>query len=296
MNCRYYPGDMIVVASYHDTAQRALLSGITVPTGTTAPVALELVLDSLMTHPNIGPFIGKQLIQHLVSSNPSAAYVGRVATAFNSGKFQSFGTGQKGGLAATVATVLLDAEARGGVITRNAGKLREPAQMFAGVLRALYGKTDGDALSWWWGDRLGQHVFRPPTVFNFYPPDYPVSGTALVGPTFAIHSASAALDRLNYLTYLLDWGGSAASAEIPNALGTKVDLTPFLTDAVDATKLVDRLSLLATGQLLPGGPRDKVISAVSWWRGSTDAANWQMNRVRTAAYLVLASPNYQVLH
>ena len=295
MNCRYYAGDMTAVASYHDSAQRALLSGVTVGAGTTAPVALEAVLDSLMTHPNIGPFIGKRLIQHLVGSNPSAAYVGRVATAFNSGKYLAFGTGQKGDLAATVAAVLLDAEARGDVTTRTSGKLREPAQMFAGVLRALNGKTDGDALSWWWGDSLRQHVFRPPSVFNFYPPDYPVPGTALVGPTFGIHSANAALERLNYLTYLLDWGGSAASADIPNAVGTKVDLTAFLTDAGDAAKLVDRLSLLATGQPLPSVPRDKVIAAVAWWTSSTDPTNWQVNRVKTAAYLVFASPNYQVL-
>jgi hypothetical protein len=295
MNCRYYAGDMTAVASYHDSAQRALLSGVTVAAGTTAPVALEAVLDSLMTHPNIGPFIGKRLIQHLVGSNPSAAYVGRVATAFNSGKYLAFGTGQKGDLAATVAAVLLDAEARGDVTTRTSGKLREPAQMFAGVLRALNGKTDGDALSWWWGDSLRQHVFRPPSVFNFYPPDYPVPGTALVGPTFGIHSANAALERLNYLTYLLDWGGSAASADIPNAVGTKVDLTAFLTDAGDAAKLVDRLSLLATGQPLPSVPRDKVIAAVAWWTSSTDPTNWQVNRVEAAAYLVFASPNYQVL-
>jgi hypothetical protein len=295
MNCRYYGGDMVPVASYHDTAERALLSGVTVAAGTTAAAAMEKVLDSLMAHPNMGPFIGKQLIKHLVSSNPSAAYVSRVATAFNAGKFQSFGTGQKGDLAATVAAVLLDAEARGDTTTVTAGKLREPAQMFAGVLRALNGATDGDALSWWWGDTLHEHIFRPPSVFNFYAPDYPVPGTTLVGPTFAIHNGSAALDRLNYLTYLLDWGGSTPAAGIPNALGTKVDLTAFLTDAGDAAKLVDRLSMLALGQALPSVPRDKVIAAVSWWTASTDSVNWKTNRVKAAAYLVFGSPNYQVL-
>ena len=167
--------------------------------------------------------------------------------------------------------------------------------MFAGVLRALNGRTDGNALSWWWGDSLRQHVFRPPSVFNFYPPDYPVPGTALVGPTFGIHSANAALERLNFLTYLLDWGGSAASADVPNALGTKVDLSAFSADAADAAKLVDRIAMLALGQPLPSGPRDKVITAVSWWTSSTDPANWQTNRVKAAAYLVFASPNYQVL-
>ena len=295
MNCTYYAGDMIPVASFHDSAERPLLSGVTVAAGTAAAPALESVLDSLMAHPNIGPFIGKQLIQHLVSSNPSAAYVQRVATAFNSGKYQAFGSGVKGDLAATVAAVLLDAEARGETVARSAGKLREPAVMFAGVLRALNGKTDGDALSWWWGDSLRQHVFRPPSVFNYFPPDYPVPGTTLVGPEFGIHSANAALERLNYLTFLLDWDGSAPSTSIPNALGTKVDLSAFTADAADAAKLVDRLSLLALGQALPSAPRDKVIAAVSWWTDKTDATNWKTKRVKAAAYLVFGSPNYQVL-
>jgi len=296
MNCRYYGGDMIPVASYHDVNERKLLSGVTVAAGTAAAPAMESVLDSLMAHPNMAPFIGKQLIQHLVGSNPSAAYVTRVASAFNSGKFQSFGTGVKGDLAATVAAVLLDAEARGDTLgSRNAGKLREPAQMFTGVLRALNGQSDGDALSWWWGDALRQHIFRPPSVFNYYPPDYPVPGTSLVGPTFGIHSANAALERLNYLAYLLDWGGSTPSASVPSAVGTQVDLSAFVTDAADAARLVDRLSLLALGQALPATPRQKVIDAVSWWTDKTDATNWKTNRVKAAAYLVFGSPNYQVL-
>ena len=295
LNCRYYDGDMIAVASYHDSAERKLLAGVTVAAGSAAPAALESVLDSLMAHPNIAPFIGKQLIQHLVSSNPSPAYVARVAAAFTSGKFQGYGTGQKGDLAATVAAILLDTEARGDTTTRTAGKLREPVQLFTGVVRAMNGQTDGDAFAWWWGDSLRQHVFRPPSVFNFYPPDYPVAGTTLVGPTFGIHSANAALERLNVLTYLLDWNGSDPSADIPNALGTKVDLTAFTADAADGAQLVDRLSLLALGQALPATPRQKVIDAVSWWTAQTDATNWKTNRVKAAAYLVFGSPNYQVL-
>jgi len=295
MNCTYYAGDMIPVASFHDTAERKLLSGVTVAAGTAAAPALESMLDSLMAHPNMGPFIGKQLIQHMVSSNPSAAYVQRVAAAFNTGRYQGFGTGAKGDLSATVAAVLLDTEARGDTVARSAGKLREPVQMFAGVLRALNGRTDGDALSWWWGDSLRQHVFRPPSVFNYFPPDYPVPGTTLVGPEYGIHSANAALERLNYLTFLLDWDGSAPSTTIPNAVGTKIDLSAFTVDAADAAKLVDRLSLLALGRSLPSTPRDKVITAVSWWTDKTDATNWKTNRVKAAAYLVFGSPNYQVL-
>ncbi len=303
LNCRYYGGanggtsggDMVAVASYHDSAERKLLSGVTVAAGSTAAAALEAVLDSVMSHPNMAPFIGKQLIQHLVSSNPSPAYVARVASAFSGGRYASFGTGQPGDLAATVAAVLLDTEARGDRTARTAGKLREPAQMMAGVIRALNGKTDGEPLGYWWGENLRQHIFRAPSVFNFFPPTYPVAGTDLVGPTFGIHSANAALERLNYLTYLIEWNGSTPLADVPNAVGTKVDLSAFEADATDPAKLVDRLSALALGRTLATAPRDKVIAAVLWWTPATDATNWKANRVKTAAFLVWGSPDYQVL-
>ncbi len=293
-NCRYYGGDMVPVAQYHDTGARTLLSGVSLPSGHTAPQALEAVLDSLMNHPNIGPFIGKQLIQHLVTSNPSPAYVQRVATAFNAGRFDSFGTGQRGDMRATVAAILLDPEARSTSPGTNFGRLREPVQLFTGVLRALNGRTDGEALGWWWGEQLRQHMFRPPSVFNFYPPDYPVAGTALVGPAFGIHNANAALQRINYVNYLLFWGGSGPVSGVPNAVGTRVELADFLDDADNPAVLVDRLSMLALGETLPTGPRTQVINAVSAYTPiSNDTA--RLNRVRQAAYLVFASPQYQVI-
>ncbi|MBX3619467.1 MAG: DUF1800 domain-containing protein [Rhizobacter sp.] len=298
-NCRYYgganDGDMVPVARYHDTAARTLLNGYTLATGHTAAQALETVLDSVITHPNTAPFIGRQLIQHLVSSNPSPAYVGRVAAAFASGRYQGFGTGQRGDLAATVAAVLLDAEARGDSPVRSAGRLREPVLMFTGVLRGLNGTTDGDALGWWWGETLRQHMFRAPSVFNFYPPDYPVAGTTLVGPAFGIHNANTALARLNYLTYLLDWGGTAASGSgAPSPLGTRVDLSAYTADATDAGVLVDRLSTLALGRTLPTTARNEVVRATAWWTSANDPTNWRVNRVKTAAFLVYGSPHYQV--
>ncbi len=297
-NCRYYDGDMVAIAKYHDSNSRDLLSNVALAGGHTSESALGAVLDSLMAHPNMAPFIGKQLIQHLVSSNPSPGYIGRVASAFNAGRYAGFGTGVRGDLAATVAAVLLDAEARGDTLaSANVGRLREPAQVFAGVLRALNGKTDGDSLSWWWGETLQQHLFRPPSVFNYYPPDYPVAGTSLVGPVFGIHNANTALGRLNYLTYLLDWNGSAPSTTdttLARNIGTRVDLSAFAADAADAGVLVDRLSMLALGQLLPTTARTEVIKAVSWWNASNNTNGWKNERVKTAAYLVFASPNYQV--
>ncbi len=299
-NCRYYGGDMVPVARYHDSAARQLLSGVALAAGSTADQALEKVLDSLMAHPNMAPFIGKQLIQHLVSSNPSAAYVQRVAAAFTSGSYSTsgnnFGSGQRGDLAATVAAVLLDSEARTETPARTAGKLREPVLMFTGVLRALNGRSDGEALGWWWGETLRQHLFRPPSVFNFYPPNYPVAGSSLVGPSFGIHNANSALERLNYLTYLLSWGGTPAKDEdnVPGAFGTVVDTTPFEVDAADAGKLVDRLALLATGAPLPTAARTEVVRATETFTQQSAGNPWKSERVKQAALLVFATPAYQV--
>ncbi|MCB2016840.1 MAG: DUF1800 family protein [Hydrogenophaga sp.] len=291
-NCQFYDGDMVVKSSFHNTDARTLLSGVSLAGGHTAPVALEAVLNSIMAHQNIGPFVGRHLIQQLVTSNPSPAYVQRVAAAFNSGRYNNFGVGRKGDLSATVAAVLLDTEARS-LPGNTAGQLREPIQLFTAVLRALNGYTDGEALGWWWGEEMREHVFRPPSVFNFYPPDYPVAGTTppLVGPAFGIHNANTALNRLNYLNYLIFWGGSGPNSSVPGAVGTRVDLSAFAS-TTDAAALVDRLSLLALGEPLPTTSRAAVINAVNAYPATT--ANLT-NRARQAAFLVLASPQFQMV-
>ncbi|HSI60068.1 MAG TPA: DUF1800 family protein [Ideonella sp.] len=296
-HCTYYGGDMVPVASRHDQTQRALLSGVGVPAGSSAPQALELVLDSVMAHPNMPPFVARQLIRHLVSSNPSAGYVQRVAQAFIDGRYAeagaSFGAGQRGDLAATVAAVLLDSEARTESPARSAGKLREPTLLMTGVLRALNGRSDGEALIWL-GRGLQQHLFRPPSVFNDYPSNYPLPGTSLSGPTFAIHNTNSALARLNFLTFVVNWGGSEPTSGVPGAFGTHADLKTFEADAADPAKLVDRLSLLALGKPLPATIRAEFIAAVGANIAQTDAQGWPAARVRQAALLVFASPDYQV--
>lgn len=297
-NCRHHGGDMVPVARYHDDQARQLLSGRRLSAGHTATAALDTVLDSLMAHPNTAPFVSRQLIQHLVSSNPTPAYVERVARAFAAGRFtsegRSFGSGQNGDLAATVAAVLLDEEARG-ALRAEGGRLREPVLMFTGLLRGLNGVTDGEPFGWWIGEALGQQVFHPPSVFSFYPPDYPVPGTALVGPAFGIHNANSALNRLNVLTWLLHWNGSDASADVPSATGTKVNLNAFLAGAGDAGALVDRLGVLATGATLPIATRQRIVGAVEGFTAQNTGADWQTRRVQVAAYLVYASPWYQVI-
>ncbi|MEK8032999.1 DUF1800 domain-containing protein [Ideonella sp. DXS29W] len=298
-NCAYFGGDMVPATAFRDAGKRRLLSDVFVPANSNSTQALSKVLDSLMQHPNTPPFVAKKLIQHLVKSNPSDKYVGRVASAFKTGTYQAagrtFGQGKIGDMAATVAAVLLDSEARGDRWDQEkAGHLREPILHVTGAIRALNGHTDGAALYYWWSELLRQQVFRPPSVFSFYPSDYPVAGTSLVGPEFGIHNSNTALERLNFLTYLLDWNGSAPDPNVPDAVGTRVDLTAFLPDAKNAEKLVDGLSMMTLGRLLPEAPRAKVLKAVKWWSPTTDPNNWQAQRVKAAAYLVLGSPDYQV--
>ncbi|WP_374661647.1 DUF1800 family protein [Inhella sp.] len=298
-NCTYYEGDMLPRPARHHAAARPLLSGFSKTAGSTPQQALDAVLDSLMAHPNLPPFVSRHLIQSLVSSNPSGAYVQRVGQAFTTGRYthregQVFGSGQRGDLAATVAAVLLDDEARSLPPPAQAGQLREPMLFMTGVLRQLDGVSDGAALGWWWGGALRQHLFRPPSVFNFFPPDYPVPGTALVGPAFGIHNANSALERLNFLTYLLDWGGSAPDPSIPGATGTRVRLDAWLAQADNAAKLLDRLAEQALGEPLREPARSQALTALNAWTQASSGNDWRLNRVRTAALLVFASPQYQV--
>jgi uncharacterized protein (DUF1800 family) len=298
-NCTFYGGDMVGKAALSDNQPRTLLSGVTVPASRTPEQALALVLDSLMAHPSMAPFIGRQMIQHLVKSNPSPAYVQRVATAFRTGRYagstRSFGSGVNGDLTATIAAVLLDAEARTSAAPLVAEKLREPVLMMTGAIRALNGSSDGVAMTWWWGEALRQHVFRSPSVFNHYPPDYPITNTRLVGPAFGIYNVNTAFSRLNFLNQLLNWNGMGADSSVAGATGTSVNLTALEADAGDPVLLVDRLSNLATGGRMTASNRQLIVTAVAAWTPS-QSANWRTERVRTAAYLVLASPTYQVLN
>jgi uncharacterized protein (DUF1800 family) len=295
-NCHYLGGDMVPAGGkLRDTEFRKLLSGVKVPAGTGAVAALDKVLDSVMSHQNIGPFVARHLIQQLVTSNPPPAYVARVAQAFNTGRHGDIGSGVKGDLSATVAAVLLDAVARNPNPGANFGRLREPLQMFTAVIRAIGGDTDGQALGWWQGENVGQHAFRSPSVFNFYAPDTPLSGTSLVAPAFGIHNANAALNRLNYLTMLFDWDGIGPDKTVPNAIGTYLVYDAWLADAANPAALVDRMSRLTTGRVLPEPSRAKVIDAVTWFNDKTHPSDWREQRVRRAGWLVMSAPQNQVV-
>jgi uncharacterized protein (DUF1800 family) len=297
--CPYLGADMVPAPSMHDSSPLTLLSGVQLAAGHDAPQALEAVLDSLMAHPNVGPFVARRLIQHLVTSNPTAGYVDRVATAFERGRLERdghrFGSGRRGDLAATVAAILLDDEARGGAPATAPGRLREPVLVFTGALRAFGGRSDGEPMAWWLGQELHQMVFNPPSVFSFYSPEMRLAGSALEAGAFGIHHSSAAVQRLNLLGLLFDWGGVPADGSVPGAVGTAVDVGAFSADADQPGRLVDRLSRLLHGQPLPDAARAAVVAAVAAWTPEVAPGDWRARRVQAAAYLLLAAPAWQVI-
>lgn len=295
LNCRYYEGDMVPAEGFHDLGEHPLLSGVVVRANSSAASALEKVLESLMLHPNVAPMVSRHLIQHLVTSNPSPAYVARVAAVFVRGSFEGFGRGRRGDLAATVAAILLDAEAARVDPQRHDGVLREPALLYTSLVRALKAQATNASIFAWHGEMLGQRLFEPPSVFNYYPADYAVPGSALglVGPAFGIHNAATAIDRIWFVNCLVNWAGCDSFAvnlkpwiDAYVADGTPTLLLKRPRSAADE-RLVDRLSLLAFGQVLPDDERRVVLEAmdIDW---STPELRWKQ-----AAFLIFASPRFQ---
>ena len=195
-NPEYYGGPMVAVEALHDSGPKTIL-GQTIPAGQSAEQDLASALGILFNHPNVGPFVARQMIEHLVTSNPSPAYVQRVATAFNTGTFNSYGSGNRGDMQAMVAAILLDPEARRGdnpaTVVVTDGKLREPVVLIGSIARAFHAKTDAGGLANW-SANMSQDIFNPATVFNFFPPVNPIAGTTLNGPEFAIFDTNTSLD------------------------------------------------------------------------------------------------------
>jgi uncharacterized protein (DUF1800 family) len=285
-NPSYYIGQMIAVAANHDTTAKPLLGNTTLPAGQTAQLDLQQGLDNIFNHPNVGPFIGKQMIQFLVTSNPSPAYVARITAVFNND-----GTGTRGNMAAVVKAILLDPEARGATAaSASFGKLREPVVDVAAVLRALGGASDG-VYPITAATSMGQPLFGPSTVFSFYPPGNPLPGsTTLVAPQFGILNTATAVARLNFLnTLLYSETGVAPQSNVPGATGTQVDFTPLEANTATPSALVAQLDASVLHHSLSTSEAAAIAPAVA-----AVPADDPLNRARAAAYLVFASPRYQI--
>ncbi len=253
-------------------------------------VELNQALDNIYNHPNVAPFVSRFLIQHLVTSDPTPAYVGRIAAVFNDNRANPTQ------LKEVVKAILLDPEARGSVKTDpNYGKLREPVQLTTNLLRQFNVQSaDGSAPSDGYlalqTAAMAQFVFYSPTVFNFYQPDYTVPGTGLNGPEFAILTTGTAIARANFVNTMAFSRISSAPPVIPN--GTSINLTDLQTlAAADATsnQLLDALNTKMMHGTMTAENRSTILTAVN-----AVAANDPLTRARTAVYLIATSSQYQV--
>jgi uncharacterized protein (DUF1800 family) len=279
-------------SSNHDFTSKTLLDGYTIP-ARTANVAnayqdLNDALDNIFNHPNVGPSIAKGLIHDLVTSNPSPAYVARVAT-----KFQDNGSGTRGDLKSVVEAILLDPEARGDVKGDvNYGHLREPALYISNILRMFDAKSadrtqNSDGYLNPQSTNMDQDVLRPNTVFSYYPKDYGLPGmTNLVGPEFGILSTSSSLKRANFINTIV-FSTIAVSGNAPN--GTSIDLSGLQALAGNPSALVDEVNLLMMRSSMSTEMRTSIITAVT----AVSSSN-PLKRARTAVYLVATSSQYQV--
>jgi len=262
----------------HDSGAKQLLNGANVPSGLSAVDDLHAALNNIATHPNVAPFISKQLIQHLVTSNPSPRYVIRVSSVF---------TNSGGNLGEVVRAILLDPEARGDFHTEPTyGHLLEPALFIVRVLRAFNATSDGVLASF--SASQGQDVFRPASVFNFYPPGYRiVGGQGLSGPEFKLYDSASALTRANFVNTIVF--GSIAPSLPDRPTGTAIDLSHFVSLASNPSMLVDDLDVLLLHRSMSPAMHDAIVTAVK-----AVSSNNALLRARTAAYLTATSPQYQV--
>jgi uncharacterized protein (DUF1800 family) len=300
---------MALNASRHSTLEASFL-GATIPANTEGKAALKIALDTLFNHPNVGPFFGRQMIQRLVTSNPSPAYVARVAAAFANN-----GSGVRGDLRAVLSAILLDDEARGmdaALRSTTSGRLREPMLRFV-----QWGRTFGlnSAYgSWKIGDlsnpasQLGQSPLRSASVFNFFRPGYVPPSTALasrrlVAPEMQLVNESSVGGFLNYLQNLVLKGiyvnapdQSSSGSNATNGYDIKATYASELAIVTDATALVNRLNLLLCAGQMGSANRTLIINALNATpvtSTSTDAV--KLNRVAAAVLMVMASADYLVL-
>jgi uncharacterized protein (DUF1800 family) len=283
-----YDQPMQPIEVSHDISSKALLSGVTLPAGQTAQEDLAGVIQSIFNHPNVGPFVGRQLIQHLVTSNPSPAYVGRVAAVFDND-----GSGVRGDMKAVVTAILNDPEARAADTepTEDSGHLREPILYFTGILRALgFTNVDPqgryDAASGYTGP-LGETPYRAASVFNFFSPSYVIPTTSLNAPEFGLENTAAETLRMtladsivrNHLTsFSIDMSQTSVLGQIGSATGNA---------AVDSANLVNALNVLFMHDQMPAAMQTAITA---------QAASLPVigQRVRVATWLVISSNSYKI--
>ncbi len=301
---------MLGYAQYHSTEEKRFLSAtIAAQTLSDPGASLRVALDTLAAHPNVGPFIGRQLIQRLVTSNPSPAYVTAVSRAWANN-----GSGVRGDMKAVIKAVLMHPEAR----TRSdtSGKVREPVLKLSAYMRAFphgsdtgyfrVGNTDNP------GTALGQSPLRSPSVFNFYRPGYVAPGTgaaarSLQSPEMQIAHETTAAGFVNYMRDNIASGVGSFNGTVGSVVRNRRDLQANLSAELaltnDPAALVDHVLGKLTYGNTSAALRTEVINAVASItipaltsngsnQATVDAA--KRSRVNATLLLVVASPEYQV--
>ena len=279
----------------HDTDAKTLFATfpggpVVLPADQTGAQDLNTTIDTLFNHPNVGPYLARELIHSLVTSNPSHEYVERVAGAFNDN-----GSGQRGSLWAMVKAVLLDPEARREPTDPIYGHLKEPVLYMNNVLRAFHAmsedrSTQSDGNLEPYAREQGQKVWKPPTVFSYYPQFYsaPPASAGVLGPEFGIMNSQTSLKRANFVNQMTIWGGIAADGgDNPN--GTSLDFAELQLLASNPANLVDRLNRLMLHGTMSDELRASIIGAVN----AVDAGD-PLGRAQQALYLVGVASQYQV--
>jgi uncharacterized protein (DUF1800 family) len=279
-------------SQHHSTGSKRLLDGVEV--NNAAQYELDVALNTVFNHPNVGPFLCRHLIQRLVTANPSPAYIYRCASAFANN-----GAGVRGDLGAVVRTILLDWEARSVEARAQAGfgHVREPLVRMVHLLRTLHAAppADGRFRYYWTGSAewgINQAPLSAPTVFNFFDPNYaqpgPIAQAGLVSPELQITNETSVFGTANYLSWVLR--GNADE-------DTVVTLTwAYVTGVPNDAAMLDRINLLFYGGGMSTATRTALANALAnpnFPRNTTDSPN---RRVRSLMWLVFNSPDFVAAH
>jgi uncharacterized protein (DUF1800 family) len=278
---------MQAFAEFHDTGSKRLLRGTVLPANQTAQKDLADALDNIFNHPNVAPFIARHLIQRFVTSNPTPAYVARVADRFNTN-----GAGVRGDLAATLRAVLLDAEARNPPAD-GTGKLQEPLLRLTSLWRAFDARAaNGRYRLDYLGYVLGQAPFSSPSVFNFYKPDYAPPGemraAGLVAPELEIANESTVALTANVMAAYAFVLNSATAGLKPEDI--YLDISTEIPHATDSNALINRVADKLQGGALSSELRAEAVAAIE-----RIPASVAPGRVAEAIYSIVTSPEYASL-
>ena len=294
-NTANYDSPMAAVESQHDMAAKTLLNGTTLPAGQSSSQDLTGALTNIFNHQNVGPFVCRQLIQHLVTSNPSPAYVARISAVF-----ANDGTGIRGNMKAVVQAILLDTEARAGDTNPSfdGGHLREPMLYMTNIIRGLgftfLGAGAGTGPEYYYtlgnySTLLSEKPYASGSVFNFFPPNYVIPGSTTNAPEFSIENTASSILRLTLADNIVYNRISDFSVDLSatSALGIMASATGNAT--TDSTNLVNALGNIFMHGQMPAQMQTDIINHVATLSNIPE-------RVRVATYLVITSSPYKVEH